>query len=468
MKDCAKFKADITDYARGAHEHIKDFDALFDHLRQCEDCRNKLFGLEETFTHLKSKGKKKQSLDELKQIFRKGLPPERKPTEAEGMLRQGISAFKEGKFPAARILLNIAVKLLPEDDKLSDTDRQTKADAYYHLGLVHQADNNLDGALYTFSRAIELDPDDADAHFYRAGIYHNYNQLKAALKDYSAAIELNPDYTEALRERASLLFDIRQFQPAVADADRLIELEPANGWHYFLRAMIYETMGRLEEAISDCTKALELQPPEHEPLQGKIPPALNALAYTIRGRSYGLMGELAKARADFDRLIKLEPDNPDAYFYRGVMFAQGAQMMSESDQYQALLAKAVADFRQSLKLKPGDRTTNDYLVQAEQELAGRQMEAKIRDIQNEIASRYQKDSAKLQDKYEAEITLLKKEIELLKEHVKVIAEISKQKPEYHYHIETPMPVIKPMRDIFQQPPAHPISPTDIKIPPKKD
>jgi hypothetical protein len=49
---CKQFQTDITDYARGAFQYVKDYDALFNHLRTCEQCRTKLFGLEELCNNL--------------------------------------------------------------------------------------------------------------------------------------------------------------------------------------------------------------------------------------------------------------------------------------------------------------------------------------------------------------------------------------------------------------------------------
>jgi tetratricopeptide (TPR) repeat protein len=352
-KECNKFKADITDYARGAHQYIKDFDALFNHLRKCKSCLNKLFGLEETFAHLAKHKAGKKSLAELKEMFRpdatvgtplwlrKGPPPEPKLTKLEGMLQQGIKSYKEGQYPTARILLNIVVKELADDAKLSDADRQLKADAYYHLGLTHEASNNIDGALYTFSRAIELDPADADAHYYRADIYSRYNQLEAALRDYNIAIELNPDHEEARRERGLMFYSTNRLEAAMLDAQALIELAPDNGWYSLLRAMVYEMMGLFPEAVADSARAIELK----DELAG---PKRDIFAYTVRGRSYGMMSEYGKAIADFTALIKLSPRDANSYFYRGIIYAR-----------QSKLAEAIADFRKSLALRPGDTSVAD-------------------------------------------------------------------------------------------------------------
>lgn len=459
-KECNKFKADITDYARGAHEYVKDMDALFNHLRTCKSCLNKLFGLEETFAHL-SKHKvgqpagspayrgKKKSLDELKAMFRKGPPPEPKLTKLEGMLQQGIKSYKEGQYPTARILLNIVVKELADDAKLSDADRQLKADAYYHLGLTHEASNNIDGALYVFSRAIELDPDDADAHYYRADIYSRYNQLDAALRDYTIAIELNPDHEEALRERGLMFYSTNRLEAAMADAQRLLELEPGNGWYYLLRAMVYEMMGLFPEAVADSARAIELK----DELAGD---KRDIFAYTVRGRSYGMMSEYGKAVADFTALIKLSPRDANSYFYRGIIYAR-----------QSKLTEAIADFKKALALKPGDWTAADYLIQAERQLAAREIEAQVKKAGQQLANRLKKQQVKVKD-YDAEINHLKREIDYLKDNQKLMLEIISQKPEYHYRIEGPMmPTGKPMRDIFPVQPVRPtqvINPNEIRIP----
>lgn len=130
-------------------------------------------------------------------------------------LQQAWMAFENGDYREARQFLDQAGKGIGEEA------------VHVHLeGLIQFKEGNYTESVATFSKAIEMDAQQAD--FYS--------------------------------DRAVALFRMRKAGDAIIDFERAIELEPKNGYRYACRAFIRSKMGNVEGAIADYEKALELDP----------------------------------------------------------------------------------------------------------------------------------------------------------------------------------------------------------------
>lgn len=171
---------------------------------------------------------------------------------------------------------------------------------YYGRRLFFNDHQKLNEAIVKYSKAIELDPNNATNYNSRGKVYYNQHKLTEALADYNKAIELDIKYAKA----------------------------------YYNRAIIYDDQGKLTEALVDFSMAIKLD---------------YVYAYNNRAIIYYKQDELAKALADFSKAIEL--DNHDVVVYSNrslVYYAQGK------------FAEAIADNCKALDLKPGytDSTQN--------------------------------------------------------------------------------------------------------------
>ena len=117
-------------------------------------------------------------------------------------------------------------------------------------------------ALADFSRAIELNPQDAGAIRSRGQTYRLMGQAWEALVDFNRAIELNPNDAVAIGSRGQIHQAEGRYQDALADFDRAIELNPNLAGAISGRGVIFRLMGRFEEALADFNRAIELSPDE--------------------------------------------------------------------------------------------------------------------------------------------------------------------------------------------------------------
>ena len=183
-------------------------------------------------------------------------------------------------------------------------------------------------AIRDYSRAIELNPDDAAAHNNRGIAYRNIEEYQAAIRDYSRAIELNPDYVNAYYNRGIAYRNIEEYQAAIRDYSRAIELNPDDAAAHNNRGIAYRNIEEYQAAIKDCTRAIELNPDYVN-------------AYYNRGIAYRNIREYQAAIRDYDKVIELNPDDVEAYNDRGVAYRN-------TDDFQA----AIKDYSRAIELNP--------------------------------------------------------------------------------------------------------------------
>lgn len=383
-KKCKDFELDVTNYISGDYQAIKDYNAFFQHLRQCPACRQELLETEAIFGRFSEVATPSpeftKKMAEIREMAKKGPRPLTETEKKETPLKLGITLYKKQNWLKAKEVFDEAVTQSPQD-----------ANVYYHRGLALQRMNHLTQAIMDFTKAIELDPEDADAYYHRGKIYQRQEQLGLALKDYARSIQLNPDYAESYNNR---------------------------GW-------LYGGINKPHEALLDFNKAVELMPNE-------------AIVYHGRGKVLGVLGQVDEAISDFNKVLKLLPDKETAYYDRGVAYARKGEFK-----------KAMSDLKKTLQLRPDFALALDARKKVEQELITRQIMDKIKKADQQIARQYQKDKDRLKTKYEAEIKQLQAKIKHLEETQKMLLDIAKQKPEYHYHItsqEAPGIIAQPRWD----------------------
>lgn len=170
--------------------------------------------------------------------------------------------------------------LKPQVRKISDQ---------FKLDLPLDDSSTADG-MYT--RAIELNPNDAQAYCNRANTYNSQGRYTLAISDCTKAIELNPKHAQAYCSRGIAHHNMGNHTQAVADYTKAIELNPQFVEAYYNRGAAYSKAGQLPQAIPDYTKAVELNPKFAE-------------AYYNRGVAHGTLGNREDARRDLLRAIEL-------------------------------------------------------------------------------------------------------------------------------------------------------------------
>ena len=205
-----------------------------------------------------------------------------------------------------------------------------EAEGYNNSGIAYIKRNELDQAISSFSKAMELDPSYADAYCNRGVVYYFKGEYDRSLTDYNEAIELDPRHVVTYNNRGVAYSNEGEQEKAIGDFTRAIEIKSDYADAYNNRGNAYGNRGEYDRAIIDYTKAIELKVNYTE-------------AYNNRGNAYGNKGEYEKAITDYTRAIELNTKFADAYHNRAVAYYNRTDFDS-----------AIKNYTKAIELKPDD------------------------------------------------------------------------------------------------------------------
>ena len=128
---------------------------------------------------------------------------------------------------------------------------------YQYLGYAERQTGKHDEALADFSRAIELDPNNAITRFARAQMYAmNGGDQDKITTDLRAAIAADPNFAPAYGMLAVYMAENRENLPeALTLAKKATNLEPGNSTYQFDMAEVLLVMNRIADARTVATAA---------------------------------------------------------------------------------------------------------------------------------------------------------------------------------------------------------------------
>jgi serine/threonine-protein kinase len=179
---------------------------------------------------------------------------------------------------------------------------------------------DLDDAVETFRRAIELDPNYAHAHsalgvclttyvMKGMGGVAQYDEAEAEL---TRALELDPNLIEPRTYLVYVYMSGGDKQRAREQIERVRREAPNNTDIHQVAGTLYRLDGRYEEALREFDRLLKIDPNEA------------VVAAYNRARIYTYRGEYEKAEAEIQRGMEVEPDHPLQKAFLGrIRFYQG-------------------------------------------------------------------------------------------------------------------------------------------------
>lgn len=217
-----------------------------------------------------------------------------------------------------------------------------RAEAYQKKDMLKEAKADLD-------TAVLLQPG-FRSYFNRAAFQLDHASEADALSDYASAIaafegEIQKDkeeeafYAQANFQVGEILRRQGQFAEALLSYNKAVASKPNDREILFNRALVHSRIGNLDAAIKDLTKVVDKNGPLY--FSGLI----------NRGIAYSRTGDLPQAIADMDKAVANDPGSPVARVRRASVLEQLGQR-----------EKAVADYREALKLFSGMKEAQDALA----------------------------------------------------------------------------------------------------------
>ena len=199
---------------------------------------------------------------------------------------------------------------------------------YNILGAACMGLRNLDGAIASFSKAVQIRSGFAPAHNNLGVALKDQGRLPEAIASFSKAVQLKPDFAEAYNNLGIALKNQGRFEEAVASFGKALQLKPGYAEAHSSLGTALQGQNRLDEAIASYDKALQIKPDLAE-------------AHNNRGAALNDQGRFEEAIASFGNALRVKADYLDAYNNLGLAM-QGQGRMQE----------AIASFSKALQIKP--------------------------------------------------------------------------------------------------------------------
>ena len=201
---------------------------------------------------------------------------------------------------------------------------------YFNLGLKFAKSNDLNKAIFNFTKAIELNPNYTTAYKERGDVKIDLDDYQGAIDDFSKVIELDLEDSVAYRNRGLAKALLENYQEAIDDYTKAIKIDPDYFLAYCNRGFAKMKSKNYQGSINDYTKAIEIDPED-------------ALAYRNCGSAKSYLGDYEGAIDNFSKAIELDPEDAVAFMKRG-------NSKMELYDYQG----AIDDFSKVIKLDPKD------------------------------------------------------------------------------------------------------------------
>ena len=83
-------------------------------------------------------------------------------------------------------------------------------------------------------------------------------RAEMSLVDYSKAIELNPNDADAYYNKGCTYGEAGEYDKAIADYSKVIEMDPSSADAYYNRGCAYSEKGEVDKAVGNLKRCIEL------------------------------------------------------------------------------------------------------------------------------------------------------------------------------------------------------------------
>ncbi|MCC8088533.1 MAG: tetratricopeptide repeat protein [Rikenellaceae bacterium] len=174
------------------------------------------------------------------------------------------------------------------------------------MGRSFIIDNKYRDAIETLNILLRFDPKAYEGYFLRGVAKYNLNDLHGAEYDFSLAIDNNPVYTMAYHYRAITRSRMGNYDDALNDFREAIDLRPDLPGPYYSRGVTFLMNRQFDKAIDDFDEFLKFDPKVSE-------------VYSYKGTCYIYLKDTVSAFECFDQAIRTNRYSPDGYNRRGVL-----------------------------------------------------------------------------------------------------------------------------------------------------
>lgn len=202
------------------------------------------------------------------------------------------------------------------------------ADMPYLLGNIQATRGEVEQAVDSYAKALEISPDYAQVHQALGEALKRQGKVAEAVESHRRSVTLSPASSEARARLGAALHDLGQLVPAIAAYRQSLALGDGQAEVHVNLGYALQQAGQLASAVESYRQAIALRPDLAEP-------------YTKLGDALTELSHLDEALKVYRHALTLQPD--DARTYNNMA---GALI------YQGRLDEAVENFEKALALVP--------------------------------------------------------------------------------------------------------------------
>jgi tetratricopeptide (TPR) repeat protein len=113
-------------------------------------------------------------------------------------------------------------------------------------------------SIESYTKAIEVDPENINAYIQRGMAYSITKDYQKAVADYSLVLQRNPDMINVKNSRGSAFLKLKMYDEAFADFNDIINADPGNQEAYNNRGWCKKYLGDQEGACEDWKQSKKL------------------------------------------------------------------------------------------------------------------------------------------------------------------------------------------------------------------
>jgi tetratricopeptide (TPR) repeat protein len=170
--------------------------------------------------------------------------------------------------------------------------------AYNNLSTIFLANGNLDKALESANRAVELQPDDMEPHIAVGDVLLRKRRVSEAIGHFQKAISIRPDYGEGYSHLGSAYLLSNRFVEAKEQYQKTLSLTPRSVVARNNLAWLLATCA--DPSLRDTQRAIQLAEEANELANGKSSLVLHTLS-----TAYGESGQTVKGIEVANRALQL-------------------------------------------------------------------------------------------------------------------------------------------------------------------
>lgn len=213
-------------------------------------------------------------------------------TSVESFIKLGLQQHANQNYEGAILEYNKALDL----DSLNKAVYVCRGNSYFEL-------KNYSKSLADVSKVLQLDPNFAIGYNNRGLIYKFQNKYNEALLDYNKAINLDKNYFEAYINKIRVLLLLNRNKEAESTVINLKKEVPNNPESYLVAFVYCTLINNTNGAINELNTAVAMD-------------SKNEMALNERARYFDELNDDKAAVADYTRLIQLHSTEAKYYYGR--------------------------------------------------------------------------------------------------------------------------------------------------------